>query len=83
MPLSVRLDDELESRLNQYCRQTGVSKSHVLQQGVSEYLDTHALPTLYDMGKDLFPAGGNSRGDASETRARRYREYVRAKRAGR
>ena len=83
MPLSVRLDEELESRLNQYCRQTGVSKSHVLQQGVAEYLDAHALPTLHDMGKDLFPAGGNGRGDASETHARRYREYVRAKRAGR
>ena len=83
MPLSVRLDHELESRLDQYCRQTGVSKSQVLQQGVAEYLDAHALPTLHDIGKDLFPARGNSRRDASETHARRYREYVRAKRAGR
>ncbi len=83
MPLSVRLDADLESRINEYCRQTGVSKSRVVKQGVAEYLDAHALPTLHDMGKDLFPAGGNSRGDASETRAKRYREYVRAKRAGR
>jgi hypothetical protein len=83
MPLSVRLNEELESRINEYCRQTGVSKSHVVQQGVAEYLDAHALPTLHEMGKDLFPTGGNRRGDASETHARRYREYVRAKRAGR
>ncbi len=83
MPLSVRLDADLESRINEYCRQTGVSKSRVGKQGVAEYLDAHALPTLHDMGKDLFPAGGNSRGDASETRAKRYRDYVRAKRAGR
>ena len=83
MPLSVRLDKELESRINEYCRQTGASKSHVVQQGVAEYLDAHALPTLHDMGKGLFAAGGDSRGDASETRAKRYRDYVRAKRAGR
>lgn len=83
MPLSVRLDAKLESRINEYCRQTGASKSRVVQQGVAEYLDAHALPTLHDLGKDLFPAGGNGRGDASEGHARRYREYVRAKRARR
>ena len=83
MPISVRLAAELEARINEYCRVTGVSKSQVVQQGVAEYLDAHALPTLHEMGKDLFPAGGNSRGDASETHAARYRDYVRAKRAGR
>jgi len=83
MPISVRLGEGLESRINEYCRQTGASKSHVVQQGVADYLDAHALPTLHDLGKDLFPAGGNSRGDASESHAKRYREYVRAKRAGR
>ena len=83
MPLSVRLGAELESRINEYCRQTGASKSQVVQQGVADYLDAHALPTLHDIGKDLFPAGGNSRGGASTAHARRYREYVRAKRAGR
>lgn len=83
MPISVRLDAELESRINEYCRQTGASKSHVVQQGVANYLDAHALPTLHDLGRDLFPAGGNSSGHASEAHAKRYREYVRAKRAGR
>ena len=81
MPLSVRLDRELEARVTDYCRKAGVSKTHLVQQGLIDYLDSHALPTLHDLGKDLFPAGKGGRGNASETRARRYRQYVRAKRA--
>ena len=81
MPLSVRLDPDLEARVIAYCRATGVSKSRVVQQGLADYLDTHAAPTLHELGKDLFPARKGGTGTASETRAKRYRDYVRAKRA--
>ena len=83
MPLSIRLDPGLASRIDEYCRRIKVSKSYVVQRGLIDYLDIHALPTLHDLGKDLFPAAGRGGRDASEARVKRYREYLRSKRARR
>lgn len=83
MPLSLRLDPQLEARVNEYCRRTGLSKSKLISLGLHAYLDAHAAPTLHELGEDLFPQPGNGSGDASETRGSRYRRYVREKRTRR
>jgi predicted DNA-binding protein len=83
MPLSLRLDPELESRINAYCAQTGMSKSKLISLGVKDYLDTHATPTLYELAKDLLPEPKAGASDKSETRASRYRDYVKRKHAAR
>jgi predicted transcriptional regulator len=38
MTLTVRLDDTLESALERYCAETGVTKSLVVQQSLAAYL---------------------------------------------
>lgn len=83
MPLSLRLDPQLEARINEYCRRTGLSKSRLITLGLEEYLDAKTTPTLFELGKGLFAEEGSGSGNKSETRGRRYRGYVRAKRARR
>ena len=83
MPLSLRLDPQLEARLEEHCRRTGLSKSRLISLGLSAFLEAHPALTLHDLGEDLFPVPGTGKGNRSETRGRRYREHVRAKRARR
>lgn len=81
MPLSLRLQPELEQRIAEYCARTGMSKSAVIARGVREFLDAHALPTPYELGKDVFEQTGSGKGEASRTVRERFGVYARARHA--
>jgi predicted DNA-binding protein len=90
MPLSVRLDPELEARINAHSKETGLTKSRIIARGLSEYLDTHAGPTLYELARDILNVTDNSAETSappkrthSETRRKDYRAYIKKKHAGR
>lgn len=90
MPLSVRLDPELESRINAHSKETGLPKSRIIARGVSEYLDMHTGPTLYELALDILkiPAAGakitaSIKRTHSETRRKDYRTYTKKKHADR
>ena len=90
MPLSVRLDSELEARINAHSKETGLPKSRIIARGVREYLDLHTGPTLYELALDVL---GNSDVGAkktirakrvpSQTRQQDYRAYTKKKHASR
>ncbi len=90
MPLSVRLDPELEARIDAHSKETGLPKSRIIARGVREYLDTHSGPTLFELVLDVlgYSAAGTE-GSApakrahSETRRKDYRAYAEKKHAGR
>ena len=81
-PLSVRLDPSLAEALDRHCEQTGLTRSHVVQQGVAQYLVHQTGPTLASLAEAILPAVPKRAGGASSrpSRQRRFRDYVREKR---
>jgi len=80
-PLSVRLDRTLAEALDRHCEQTGLTRSHVVQQGVAQYLVAQAGPTLSSLAEAVLPAASKQAArTARPSRQRRFRDYVREKR---
>jgi ribbon-helix-helix CopG family protein len=80
-PLSVRLDPALAEALDRHCEQTGLSRSHVVQQGVAQYLVEQTGPTLGGLAEAVLPAAPTRAARGPRTsRQRRFRDYVREKR---
>jgi ribbon-helix-helix CopG family protein len=77
-PLSVRLDPALAEALDRHCEQTGLTRSHVVQQGVAQYLVVQTGPTLGGLAEAILPAAPKRA--ARSSRQRRFRDYVREKR---
>ena len=79
--LSVRLDPALAEALDRHCEQTGFTRSHVVQQGVAQYLVAQTGPTLGSLAEAVLP-GASTRAarTARPSRQRRFRDYVREKR---
>ncbi len=50
MTLTVRLDETLESALERYCAEAGVTKSLVVQQSLAAYLLASQLPAGKNVG---------------------------------
>lgn len=80
--LSVRLDPALAEALDEYCANTGESRSSVVQEGVTEYLVAHSTRSLSSLAEAVLPPVPASEPTASapSSRQQRYRDYVRAKR---
>jgi len=80
--LSVRLDETLAEALDEYCRDTGASRSYVVQEGVAQYLASRTGPTLSSLAEAVLPAAAETlaRRKPALSRQQRYREHVRAKR---
>ena len=60
MPKSLRLGNQLEKALDEYCAETGETTSGVIRESVAEYLVRRRRkgrsPTSWELGKDLFGA---------------------------
>lgn len=57
MPISVRLDRVLESRLNHVSEKLRVSKSEIIKRSLEAFLEQFdQLPSAYELGEDLFGA---------------------------
>ncbi|OGA23879.1 MAG: hypothetical protein A3I02_07930 [Betaproteobacteria bacterium RIFCSPLOWO2_02_FULL_67_26] len=80
-PLSVRLDPALAEALDRHCEQTGLTRSHVVQQGVAQYLVVQTGPTLGSLAEAVLPVAPKQAARTSRpSRQRRFRDYVREKR---
>ena len=80
--LSVRLDSQLAEALERHCAQTGASLSHVVKQGVAQYLVAQTGPTLGSLAEAILPPAPGRIGARAERapRQKRFRDYVREKR---
>ena len=79
--LSVRLDPALAEALDRHCEETGMSRSHVVQQGVAQYLVDQTGPTLGSLAEAVLPAAPKrAPSGVRVSRQRRFRDYVREKR---
>lgn len=82
-PISVRLEPELETALDEYCARSGVTRSHAVQEGLAQYLVSRQGPTLSSLAEAILPSLPplSTSGRAPRpARQQRYREYVREKR---
>ena len=79
--LSVRLDPALAEALDRHCEATGTTRSHVVQQGIAQYLVVQTGPTLGSLAEAVLPAAPKQASRAVRpSRQRRFRDYVREKR---
>lgn len=80
--LSVRLDPSLAEALEEYCRDTGATRSSVVQEGITQYLVSRSGPSLSSFAEAILPPLAQVTATRSKRPARqeRYRRYVREKR---
>lgn len=80
---NVTLDSVLEARLEIYCQRMGMSATEVIHQGLKSFLtEPPELPSLYDLGGDLFGADISTQEDVSAQYRRLLREQLDAKHPG-
>ena len=79
---SIRLPVELERRLNRVAETTRTSKSKIVREALSRYLEAvDSSATPFDLGKDIFGQVGSGRKDLSTTYKRTLKEKLSAKHA--
>ena len=74
--LSVRLPDELESRVKQVAAAEWRTKTQIIRAALEAYIKSRdTARSAYEAGKDLFGRHGSGRGDLSVG----YRQKVRTR----
>jgi hypothetical protein len=81
MTLTVRLDPEIESRLEAVCRRRGTTKSAVVSRLVREYVAREPVESAYEVAKRLGVIGCVSGGprDLAANAKKYVRRAIRAK----
>ena len=65
--LTVRIDKELENKINRLINKTNKSKSEIVKQALTEYIEkVQEQDTPYETGKDLFGKYGSEEGTLSK-----------------
>ncbi len=74
---SIRLDDELDKKIQALAKKAKVSKSEIVREALTEYLEAReAEEKPYDLGQDLFGRFGSGEGNLSTTYKRRIKEKL-------
>jgi predicted transcriptional regulator len=77
---TVRLDDEIERRLEMLASRSHRSKSEVIKTALLEYFEQHPLSeNAYAVGEDLFGVAGSGRSNGSQDYKRIVKERLREK----
>jgi predicted DNA-binding protein len=79
-PISVRLDNHLRQKLDDYCARTGVTRSCAVQEGLAQYLVTRTGPSLSSLAEEVLPPPAEPDKAPRSPRQQRYRDYVLEKR---
>ena len=77
--ISLRLDEEMEKRLETQCRALGMSKSELLRQSLQAFLDNLEQSTPYELGRELFGAFASGDGTLSSQKRKSVSAKIRAK----
>ncbi|UII26374.1 ribbon-helix-helix domain-containing protein [Fulvivirga maritima] len=64
--INVRVNKELEEKLNQYSQQKNLSKSSIVKEALAQYFKKEEMnQTPYELGSDLFGIEGSGNANAS------------------
>lgn len=78
--LNVRLSEETEKELLQYCELEGLTKTDVVKEALVAYLsEKRKSKSAYEAGSDLFGLEGSGNNDASTTYKQKVKQKLHAK----
>lgn len=77
--ISLRLDEEMEKRLEAQCRALGMSKSELVRHSLQAFLESMDQATPYELGKELFGAFASGDGTLSLQKQKSVSARIRAK----
>lgn len=77
--IALRLDSALESTINTYSRQMGISKSELIRQSITHYLSQQEKPSAWEAGKELFGQYASGSGNLASDRKALLKERIKAK----
>ena len=79
---SIRLPDDLKSRLEALAEKRKVTKSDIVKEAIQEYLERQEDKTdPYRLGEDLFGKHGSGAGNLSQEYKYKVREKIHEKNA--
>jgi len=80
--LNVRLNQEMEEKLNKYSLETKSSKSAIVKEALALYFSKDELKlSAYELGADLFGSTRGSNPNASTTYKKRLKQKLNEKHA--
>lgn len=80
MTVTVRLDEELETKVRRLIQQKGGSLSDFVRAAIAEKVEREVTkPTPYELGKHLFGRDLGGPPDLAENHKRYFKEKMRAK----
>lgn len=80
MTVTVRLDEETETKVRRLLEQKGGSLSAFVRAAIAEKLERESTkPTPYELGKHLFGRYRSGLGDLAENHKKYFKERMRAK----
>ncbi len=80
--LNVRLNKELEKKIEDYSIENNSTKSSIVKEALAEYFTKKETRTsAFEMGSDLFGAAASGNADASTTYKKKLKEKLSEKHA--
>ena len=79
--ITLRLDQDLEQRINNTAKNLGVTKSELIRKSINEYLRKLKQPNAWVIGEDLFGNYSSGQSNLSSDRKELVKNIIKAKRA--
>ncbi len=75
--ISLRITPKLENQLSFFAKSQDKTRSEVIIQSISEYLQKHSTEnTAFELGKDLFGKHSSKKTDISKNRKKYLKEKI-------
>lgn len=78
--IALRLDPNLEKKINTVAKNLGLTKSDLIRKSLIEYLGKLESPSAWELGKDFFGRYSSGLKNLSVDRKQILKEKIRAKR---
>jgi len=78
--ITLRLDPNLEQKVNNTAKNLGLTKSELIRKSIKEYLGKLKQPNAWVIGKELFGKYSSGQGNLSSDRKELVKSIIQAKR---
>ena len=78
--ITLRLDQDLEQKVNTTAKNLGLTKSELIRKSIKEYLGKLKQPDAWIIGEELFGKYSSGQGNLSSDRKELVKNIIQAKR---
>ncbi len=78
--ITLRLDSELEKNIIHIAHQMGVTKSELIRQSITAFIEKIEQPSPWELGSDIFGKYASGKDNLSTDRKAIVKEKIKAKR---